>query len=190
MRERPVSDIYHTALFPYLEGDAIAGRDEDLVLIVRDVVEIEIPTQRGPEVKVLLRFEGTSKGLILNKTNAQTLWELYGRKTEGWHGKRVALYTEQVVVNRRTFNAIRIRETAPPAVTVESESVRTEAPQAEAEVAPGVTATTFWAEFHQLKSADKLPNPDTLRQAPEIGQAKASGDWEKALKWLHAQMRV
>jgi len=192
---KPVSDIYDTPLFPYIEGDVLAERDGDLVLTIKGVFEVEMQGSRGTETKVLLSFEETGKGLILNKTNAQTIWTLYGRKTAGWRGQRIALHTERVSVAGRTYNAIRVKPRKPQArtPTQAAPEIATETPPAAPDAAPEaeqVDANSFWREFHDLKRAGKLPQPDLLRDAPEIAQAKTSGDWTTALSWLRGKMRV
>lgn len=107
---KPVEDIYQTPLFPYIEGDVLAELGRDVVLTIEGVLEVELASGRGKEVKVVLTFRETPKALILNKVNAQTIWQLYGRKTTGWRGKRIALYSEQVTVVGKTYNAIRVRK--------------------------------------------------------------------------------
>jgi hypothetical protein len=47
----------------------------------------------------------------------------------------------------------------------------------------------FWTEFNRAVREEKLPNAEELRSAPEIEQAKTSGDWAEALRWLRGQMK-
>ena len=41
-------------------------------------------------------FEGKPKGLVLNKTNANTISDAYGDETEHWEGKEIVLYEAEV----------------------------------------------------------------------------------------------
>lgn len=178
---RKVTDIYETSLYPWMETEAVSGHDGDLVLTITGVWEGEISTPRGEEPKVAVRFRETSKLLILNKTNASTLWSLFSRKTEKWIGQQIALYAKRVKVGGTMMDAIRIRPHRPEAP---SSTEPEEAAQAQ-DVGP----SEFWTEFNTAAREGKLPNAEQLRTAEEIEQAKASGDWAEALRWLRGQMR-
>jgi hypothetical protein len=179
---RKVTDIYETSLYPWMETEAVSERDGDLALTITGVWEGELSTPRGKEPKVAVRFRETSKLLILNKTNASTLWELFGRKIEGWIGQRVALYTKRVKVGREMKDAIRIRAHRPEGEAPSSAEERGHGP-VEGEVGP----TEFWGEFNTLKAQGKLP-PD-LDQG-RIQEFKEAGDWAGALQWIRGEMQV
>jgi hypothetical protein len=193
---RPVKDIYDTSLFPYIEGDILAEQDRDAVLTIERVMQGEMASSRGKETKVVVQFEETHKMLILNKTNAQAILNLYGRKTQGWRGKRIALYSERISVAGRMHNAIRVRARVP--VAHQKPQPKPEGPKPDlegmedAEELPEgyVDANAFWTEFHNLKRDGKLPNAEDLRDAEPIKDANHTGDWAAALKWLHGQMEV
>lgn len=59
--------------------------------------------------KLLISFEGKQKGLVANKTNANRIAKLYGDDTDGWVGKEIVLYTDQVDFQGSTVDAIRVR---------------------------------------------------------------------------------
>lgn len=48
------------------------------------------------ENKPIVRFESARKGWVLNRTNAEALVLMFGRKTEDWVGKRVTLYSKEI----------------------------------------------------------------------------------------------
>jgi hypothetical protein len=50
----------------------------------------------GDDKKPVLFFEGKDKGLVLNKTNAQTISTVYGNETDGWEGGVIVLYETMV----------------------------------------------------------------------------------------------
>lgn len=65
----------------------------------------------GP--KLILKFHGTDVVLITNKTNAETISELYGDDTDEWAGKRITLFPTKTKFGTQKVACIRIRETVP-----------------------------------------------------------------------------
>lgn len=100
------------SLFPFIQGDFLAGRP-DVTLTITIVQAEEMADHKGrPVEKVTTSFKETAKRLVLNRTNAKTLIKLFGRETDAWQGKRVALYSEKVKAFGETHNAVRIRARA------------------------------------------------------------------------------
>jgi hypothetical protein len=85
--------------------------DEDLVLTIKDVTDEEV----GPEeeLKLILTFLEKDKQLILNKTNAKTLADRFGKDPNGWIGKLIALFATEVDFGGKATLAIRIRLKTP-----------------------------------------------------------------------------
>jgi hypothetical protein len=52
--------------------------------------------EMGEEVKPVLYIEGKEKGLVLNKTNANTISAAYGDETDQWEGEEIVLYETMV----------------------------------------------------------------------------------------------
>jgi hypothetical protein len=70
--------------------------------------------QGGPDVeKPVVSFVGIEKGLILNRTNANTIAKLYGKDTDGWCGQYVTLYVTTVEVAGETYDVLRVRPQNP-----------------------------------------------------------------------------
>lgn len=65
------------------------------------------------EKKALVQFKGAQKRLVLNKTNALAIAELFGPETNAWTGKRVTLYPARVSAFGKMVDAIRVRAAAP-----------------------------------------------------------------------------
>ena len=63
--------------------------------------------------KLFILFNELDKGLVLNKTNSDTIGELYGKNTDGWLGKQVMLFTMPVDYQGKKVQAIRVRAPAP-----------------------------------------------------------------------------
>ena len=62
--------------------------------------------------KLFIMFAELDKGLVLNKTNADMIGDLYGRDTDGWIGHAVMLFTAPVDYQGKKVNAIRVRAPA------------------------------------------------------------------------------
>ena len=114
-------DIYKTNLFPYVTGDSLAGKEATVTMTT--VTEESLPsTKGGQESKYILRFKESSKGLILNRTNAKVIAGLYGSETDGWAGQRITLYSERVKAFGETHNAVRVK--APKAAKPDKTDVK------------------------------------------------------------------
>ena len=62
----------------------------------------------GEEEKLVLAFSGNDRPLVLNKTNATTLAELYGPETGGWEGKAIKLIPSDTSYQGKMVKCIRI----------------------------------------------------------------------------------
>lgn len=103
-------------LFPHIEGVALQGKE--MVVTIRSLVKEDMRDNDGRTVKKnVLVFQETRQTIILNKTNAMRIINLYGSEINDWPNKRVTLYAEKVKAFGKTTMAVRIREEAPPAVT-------------------------------------------------------------------------
>lgn len=100
----------------YLKSGDIT--DEDMVLTISHV-EIENVGQGGDtELKPIVYFTETDKGLVLNKTNAATIAKVVGTpETDGWPGKKIALFATEVDFQGKQTLALRVRIRAPARVT-------------------------------------------------------------------------
>lgn len=67
------------------------------------------------EEKLICYFTKGDKGLVLNKTNASTIADLYGDDTDDWEGQSITLYPTEVLFNQKMVRAIRIRSRKPKA---------------------------------------------------------------------------
>lgn len=61
------------------------------------------------EPKPILYFEGKDKGMVLNKTNANKIVEMFGDDTDKWTGEAIVLYEAMVEFKGDTVAAIRVR---------------------------------------------------------------------------------
>jgi|SRR6202030_3743486 hypothetical protein len=86
---------------PYLKAADLQGRRVPVKISRVEMQEF------SDEVKPVVYFEGKSKGLVLNKTNANTVSAAYGDETEDWEGKETVLYETEVEYQGRRMPGIR-----------------------------------------------------------------------------------
>jgi len=82
--------------------------DEPIVAAIEKVEVQEIGQEK--ERKPVLFLEGQAKGLVLNKTNANTIAALYGPETDLWTGKMIELYATKCTFMGQLKDCIRVRE--------------------------------------------------------------------------------
>jgi len=90
-------------VFPtkYVKAQDVNG--QVLVTIRSAVME-----QLGDEYKLVVYFEGHDKGMVLNKTNANNLSNLYGPESDGWIGKSMMLVSTFVDFQGQSTPALRL----------------------------------------------------------------------------------
>lgn len=99
----------------YLKSGDIPD-DADLILTIKEVVQENVGQGEEAENKPIVYFQEQEKGLVLNKTNATAISNLYGPETDGWTGKRIALFATEVDFAGKQTLALRVRLKAPKAV--------------------------------------------------------------------------
>lgn len=92
--------------------DLPEGRDCPLVI---ERVEAGTLTSMGgrSDKKPIVFFDGKSKGMALNKTNAKAIAGMYGNDTRKWAGKPIAIYVTQTQSPDGVVPCIRVRPTPP-----------------------------------------------------------------------------
>lgn len=79
-------------------------------IVTMTVVETE---KIGEDQKPVLYFRGTDKGLVLNKTNASKIAEIYGDDTEDWRDQQVVLFPTMTDYQGKSVEAVRVRQIMP-----------------------------------------------------------------------------
>ena len=75
----------------WLKAKDFVGQNLKAVISSVEIVHFDAD-ERNPERNLGgVRFEGKDKGLILNKTNTETLCEAYGPESDDWEGRNVGL---------------------------------------------------------------------------------------------------
>jgi len=99
------------AAFPskYVKAADLQGKD---VTAIVNLVQKE-KMQNGDELPVVY-FKGKEKGLVLNKTNANTIIGIMGgANTDAWTGKPITLFPTQTDFQGKIVDCIRIRPGGP-----------------------------------------------------------------------------
>ena len=102
------------SVFPskYLKAADLQGRDV-MVTIERVTLEDLAGNGDDKDVKPVVYFKGKTSGLGLNKTNANTIADLYGPETDNWIGRAITLFPTHTDFNGRQVECIRVRVQAP-----------------------------------------------------------------------------
>jgi len=72
------------------------------------IERVESAKMGDDTTKPVVYFQNRDAGLVLNKTNAAILDDLYGPETEAWSGKSVVLRTEKVSFQGQIVDGIRL----------------------------------------------------------------------------------
>ena len=92
----------------WIKAADLGGNEHDLTI---DRVELERLDEQT--IKPVVFFVGHQKGLMLNRTNASTVADLYSPETEKWHGQRITIFPTVTDYRGASVECIRVRKTAP-----------------------------------------------------------------------------
>ena len=123
---------------------------DDAVCVI-EKIEVETVGQGAKaQDKPVIYFRGMEKGLVCNKTNANTIANLYGDEMDDWRGKAIMLYATEVQFMDEMTLAIRVRMKKPALAaalpTTQPGDIRSE-------------LNAAWAEFgiaNQGKTKDEI----------------------------------
>jgi hypothetical protein len=112
-----MADYDYDQLFPgrFIKAGILQGRQ--VTVTIADVRLERLPDQKGTKKpgeqvphkdKPILSFRGKEMTLVLNKTNAECLKAMFGRRTGAWLGKRITLAPKTVLAFGQKKAAIRI----------------------------------------------------------------------------------
>lgn len=87
----------------YVKASDLGGKPARLV-----IRSVQMETV-GSDQKPIMYFEKREKGMVLNRTNANTISMVYGTNTDDWVGGEVELFTAMVDFQGRSVEAIRVR---------------------------------------------------------------------------------
>ncbi len=92
----------------YLKATDLQGRE---VRVTMSNCEREEVGQKDgqPDFKPVLYFKGKDKGVVLNKTNANTISDFYGDDTADWYDQPVFLYAVDTEYQGKKTKGLRVR---------------------------------------------------------------------------------
>lgn len=99
-------------MFPSKWLAAADLNDADATLTIKAVEEETVGQGDEAERKWVVYFNEVGKGLVLNKTNANSISSCLGDDTDDWIGRKVVLYPTQVQFSGKMVEAIRVKERA------------------------------------------------------------------------------
>jgi hypothetical protein len=82
---------------------------DDMVVKITHIQAEEV----GGQNKFILFFAGQKKGLVLNKTNWNTIATICGEDSDDWTGQQITLFPTQVDFQGETVDAIRVKKSRP-----------------------------------------------------------------------------
>ena len=87
----------------YLRAADLQGKAATVLMSHVDMRDI------GGDHKPVLYFQGKERGLVLNKTNSNTISTVYGDDTDMWAGHPITLFETMVDFQGRMVAAIRVK---------------------------------------------------------------------------------
>ena len=63
----------------------------------------------GGDRKLIMHFDNRTKGMVLNKTNARTVADVYGDDTDNWIGAVIEVFAMKVDFQGRMVDGLRVR---------------------------------------------------------------------------------
>lgn len=91
----------------YLKAGDLNGREA--IVYVKDVQMEMIGEGSSTDQRPVVYFEGKNKGLALNKTNGNTIAEIYGWNTDAWRGKPIVIFESRTTFKGRPVDCLRVR---------------------------------------------------------------------------------
>ena len=99
---------YKTAFGSYLKTEDLQGHAAKAVIESVDIEDVK--NDDGVERKLIARFVGKDKALILNRTNCEMLDQIIGSDDyHSWIGHTVVLYPTTTKFGNKTVPCLRIR---------------------------------------------------------------------------------
>ena len=92
----------------YLKASDLQGHETTET--IADVKTEQIGMDK--DIKATLHFVGRGKAMVLNKTNARLIADLYGKNFRGWVGKSITLFATQVDFKGKGVLGLRVKAPA------------------------------------------------------------------------------
>lgn len=80
-------------------------QNKTVKLTIRTVIEEKM----GSDIRPVLYFQGKDKGMVLNKTNAMTIAQMFGPETDNWQGGDIEVFPAFVDYQGKQVQGLRVR---------------------------------------------------------------------------------
>lgn len=94
----------------YIKADLLKPNQE-IPLVIR---EIKLEEVDDGVSKPVMYFADKRAGLVLNRTNSNTLADVWGAETDDWIGKEIILFRSMTEYQGRRIACLRLRHPEPP----------------------------------------------------------------------------
>ena len=93
-------------LFPskFLKSADIKGYEPTVV-----IADVRVEEVGKDEHKPAMYFQGKEKGMVLNRTNADVISEMYGPNTDDWMGREITLFVTRVQGPNGMTDGLRVK---------------------------------------------------------------------------------
>lgn len=195
----PDLDIEEIFQSDYLSAELLVekkGLDKDQKLVIRGVLMEDVwnPRTKTEELKPVIEFVGTDKKLVVIKTNAMILSDLFGPKTLDWKDRTIKLYATMVKAFGKLQPGIRVRHwTQEDGQAVGAESLQdnvaeeTELDQEETELDQEETREDLFSWRGKVYTSDALV--EAVKQVQRLPKRYKDVDQQAFLvaadKWLN-----
>ncbi len=117
-------------------------RGQDHTVTIQDVQMGEVG--QNSDVKPILFFVDKPKGMVMNKTNGNTIASTLGPDTDNWRGHSITIYPSVTTFNGEEVDCIRVRRSIvqPPALQTTLGGTGDPPPIDKPMGAPGIDPTT------------------------------------------------
>lgn len=131
-----LSDLYPSR---YLKADDLP--EEGIIVTIRSV---ELEKMTDGKDKPVIYFDEIEKGLVCNKTNANTIGKMYGDDTDQWEDERVTIFPSEVSFQGEMVDCIRVKPKKPkPEIKVVAGSKKPAQPVTQEEIDDEEDGTPF-----------------------------------------------
>jgi hypothetical protein len=98
----------------YISDADLKGRQPTLTVGKVEIAELH-EKNGSTKRKYVMWFEGATKALVINQTNARKLADVYGKQTQNWIGQKIQLYSEDTSFGK----GVRVRPLRKPTTLTE-----------------------------------------------------------------------
>jgi hypothetical protein len=100
------------SMFPskFVAAQDLCGQDVTVVIAGIKVEKVGSDEEQRP----VIYFQGMHKGMVLNRTNARRIEQLYGGETDAWLGRPITIYPSETDFAGETVPCIRVRAEPAP----------------------------------------------------------------------------